>query len=76
MAGIDGAEPDRRHVDDEPNHHLTKPVFIGEIQADGQFNVVWKTKGLVPGDAWSDTCRARRTSTPIGSRSSAATTTP
>jgi urea transport system substrate-binding protein len=37
-----------------PNHHLTKPVFIGEIQADGQFDVVWKTKDLVPGDAWSD----------------------
>jgi len=37
-----------------PNHHLTKPVLIGEIQGDGQFQVVWKTKGLVPGDAWSD----------------------
>lgn len=37
-----------------PNHHITKPVFIGEIQADGQFDVVWKTKGLVEGDAWSD----------------------
>ncbi|MGB4948312.1 MAG: urea ABC transporter substrate-binding protein [Candidatus Competibacter denitrificans] len=37
-----------------PNHHLTKPVYIGEIQADGQFDVVWKTKGLVEGDAWSD----------------------
>ncbi|HWS01986.1 MAG TPA: transporter substrate-binding protein, partial [Gammaproteobacteria bacterium] len=37
-----------------PNHHLTKPVFIGEIQGDGQFEVVWKTDGLVPGDAWSD----------------------
>ncbi|MGE0626906.1 MAG: urea ABC transporter substrate-binding protein [Hyphomicrobiaceae bacterium] len=37
-----------------PNHHITKPVFIGEIRADGQFDVVWKTKGLVPGDAWSD----------------------
>jgi urea transport system substrate-binding protein len=36
-----------------PNHYITKPVFIGEIRADGQFNVVWKTKGLVPGDAWS-----------------------
>jgi urea transport system substrate-binding protein len=36
-----------------PNHHLTKPVFIGEIRADGQFDVVFKT-GLVPGDAWSD----------------------
>ncbi len=37
-----------------PNHHLTKPVLIGEIQEDGQFDVVWQTDGLVPGDAWSD----------------------
>ena len=36
-----------------PNHHITKPVFIGEIKADGQFDVVWKTPGLVAGDAWS-----------------------
>jgi urea transport system substrate-binding protein len=32
---------------DEKNHHLHKPVFIGEIKADGQFNTVWKTKGPV-----------------------------
>ena len=37
-----------------PNHHITKPVYIGEVRADGQFNVVWKTAGTVPGDAWSD----------------------
>ncbi|GAB6039830.1 urea ABC transporter substrate-binding protein [Endothiovibrio diazotrophicus] len=37
-----------------PNHHITKPVLIGEIQDDGQFQVVWETSGLVPGDAWSD----------------------
>ena len=37
-----------------PNHHITKPVLVGEIQADGQFETVWKTDGLVPGDAWSD----------------------
>ena len=36
-----------------PNHHITKPVLIGEIQADGQFDIVWKTPGLVLGDAWS-----------------------
>ncbi|RXT57338.1 urea ABC transporter substrate-binding protein [Bosea sp. Tri-44] len=35
-----------------PNHHITKPVLIGEIKADGQFDVVSKT-GLVAGDAWS-----------------------
>lgn len=37
-----------------PNHHITKPVYIGEIKGDGQFDVVWQTKGTVPGDAWSD----------------------
>ena len=37
-----------------PNHHITKPVLVGEIQDDGQFSVVWETDGLVPGDAWSD----------------------
>ncbi len=37
-----------------PNHHITKPVLIGEIQADGQFQTVWQTKGLVVGDEWSD----------------------
>jgi urea transport system substrate-binding protein len=37
-----------------PNHHITKPVLIGEIQGDGQFDVVWQTSGLVVGDEWSD----------------------
>ena len=37
-----------------PNHHITKPVLIGEIQADGQFDIIWQTSGLVAGDAWSD----------------------
>ncbi|MEH6570297.1 MAG: urea ABC transporter substrate-binding protein [Halioglobus sp.] len=36
------------------NHHLSKPVLIGEIQEDGQFMVVSETSGTVPGDAWSD----------------------
>lgn len=37
-----------------PNHHITKPVLIGEIQDDGQFDIVWETTGLVAGDAWSN----------------------
>ena len=36
------------------NHHLSKPVLIGEIQADGQFETVWKTDAVVKGDAWSN----------------------
>lgn len=38
---------------DAKNHHLHKPVFIGEVKADGQFNVVWKTKGPVRANPWS-----------------------
>ncbi|MBK5939037.1 urea ABC transporter substrate-binding protein [Halochromatium roseum] len=37
-----------------PNHHITKPVLIGEIQDDGQFAIVYQTEEAVPGDAWSD----------------------
>ncbi len=36
-----------------PNHHLTKPVLIGEIKADGQFDIISQT-APVPGDAWTD----------------------
>ncbi|MBR0672257.1 urea ABC transporter substrate-binding protein [Roseomonas soli] len=36
-----------------PNHHLSKPVMIGEVQADGQFNIVWKTQNAVPAENWS-----------------------
>ena len=38
---------------DKENHHLHKPVFIGEVKADGQFNVVWKTPGPVKAKPWS-----------------------
>jgi urea transport system substrate-binding protein len=36
-----------------PNHHITKPVFIGEIQENGQFNTVWQTPGTVVAQEWS-----------------------
>ena len=38
---------------DKTNHHLHKPVFIGEVKADGQFNVVWKTKEPIRAQPWS-----------------------
>jgi len=38
---------------DAKNHHLHKPVFIGEVKSDGQFNVVWKTPGPVKAKPWS-----------------------
>jgi urea transport system substrate-binding protein len=38
---------------DPKNHHLHKPVFIGEVKSDGQFNVVWKTPGPIKAKPWS-----------------------
>ena len=38
---------------DEENHHLHKPVFMGEVQADGQFDIVWKTNGPIRAEPWS-----------------------
>ena len=55
MAGQSFASPNGFTMKmDATNHHLWKPVFIGEIQANGQFNVVWKDpKGLVQAKPWS-----------------------
>jgi urea transport system substrate-binding protein len=38
---------------DGQNHHLHKPVYIGEIQGDGQFKIVWKTEGPIRAEPWS-----------------------
>jgi urea transport system substrate-binding protein len=40
-------------VMDAKNHHLHKPVFIGEIKGDGQFQIVWKTEGPIRAAPWS-----------------------
>jgi len=54
MAGQSFAAPDGFTVKmDEKNHHLHKPVMVGEIKADGQFSVVWKTKGPIKAQPWS-----------------------
>lgn len=38
---------------DPKNHHLHKPVMIGEVKANGQFDVVWKTKAPIKAQPWS-----------------------
>jgi len=54
MGGQTFKAPDGFTVEMDPkNHHLHKPVFIGEIRPDGQFNVVWKTKGPIKAQPWS-----------------------
>jgi len=54
MGGQTFKAPDGFTIEmDKKNHHLHKPVFIGEIKADGQFKVVWKTPGPIRAQPWS-----------------------
>jgi urea transport system substrate-binding protein len=54
MAGQSFKAPDGFTITmDERNHHLHKPVMIGEVKADGQFNIVWKTSAPLRAQPWS-----------------------
>jgi urea transport system substrate-binding protein len=54
MGGQSFKAPDGYTVKmDETNHHLHKPVYIGEINADGQFDIVSKSEGLIRAQPWS-----------------------
>ncbi len=54
MGGQKFNAPDGFTIEMDPqNHHLHKPVFIGQVRADGQFDVVWKTKGPIKAQPWS-----------------------
>ena len=54
VGGQTFAAPDGFTIEmDAKNHHLHKPVFIGEVKADGQFKVVWKSKGPIKAQPWS-----------------------
>jgi len=54
MAGQTFKAPDGYVVEmDKTNHHLHKPVMIGEVQGNGQFQIVWQTKGPIRAQPWS-----------------------
>ena len=36
-----------------PNHHISKPVYVGRVRADGQYQVIWQSGQDIPGDAWT-----------------------
>ena len=38
---------------DPKNQHTWKKVYIGEIEKDGQFKIIWQTKDLVHPDSYS-----------------------
>ena len=51
--GMEFDAPGGKKKMDEKNQHTYKPVYIGEIMKDGQFKIVWKSKGLVKPDSYS-----------------------
>ena len=53
MYGQKVAAPCGYELEMHRNHHLSKPVMIGEIQANGQFNIVWRTPGPIVAENWS-----------------------
>lgn len=53
LYGLDFPSPDGLVKMDPRNHHLAKPVVIGEIKPDGQFDIIWKSAGLVDPQPWS-----------------------
>jgi urea transport system substrate-binding protein len=53
IEGLEIDSPVGKYKVDEKNHHTWKPVYIGKIRADGQFDVVWKSKGWVHPEPWS-----------------------
>jgi urea transport system substrate-binding protein len=57
LKALDGLEIDSpvgKYKVDEKNHHTWKPVYIGKIKEDGQFDVVWKSKAWVAPEPWSE----------------------
>jgi len=51
--GLEFDAPGGKKKMDEKNQHTWKPVYVGEILKDGQFKIVWKSKGLVHPDSYS-----------------------
>jgi urea transport system substrate-binding protein len=54
LPGLSIDSPVGPYTVDPKNHHTAKPVYIGKILADGQFEVVWKSAGPVSPEPWSD----------------------
>ncbi len=54
LPGLEVPTPAGKIVVDPKNHHTAKPVYIGRILANGQFDVIWQSKGLVNPEPWSE----------------------
>jgi len=54
MIGVTVANLSGSETEMLPNHHITKPVYIGKFHADKGYKIAWKDSELVAGDAWSN----------------------
>ena len=54
LEGLEIDSPVGKYKVDEKNHHTWKPVYIGKIREDGQFDIVWRTKEWVAPEPWSN----------------------
>ncbi|MBI1846761.1 MAG: urea ABC transporter substrate-binding protein [Candidatus Rokubacteria bacterium] len=54
IEGLQVSSPVGKYKVDAENHHTWKPVFIGKIREDGQFEIVHRTKDWVRPAPWSD----------------------
>lgn len=54
LPGLEVPTPAGKIIVDPKNHHTAKPVYIGRILANGQFEIIWKSKGLVTPEPWSE----------------------
>jgi urea transport system substrate-binding protein len=54
LEGLEITSPVGKYKVDEKNHHTWKPVYIGKIREDGQFDIVWKTQDWVRPLPWSE----------------------
>jgi len=54
LPGLEVHTPAGNIIVDPRNHHTAKPVYIGRILANGQFEIIWRSKGLVTPEPWSE----------------------
>src|SRR5215470_1339125 len=54
LEGLEIDSPVGKYKVDEKNHHTWKPVYIGKIKEDGQFDIVSKTSTWVAPEPWSE----------------------
>lgn len=58
VIGLSGENLSGGRAEMLPNHHISKPVYIGRLRRDGQYEIIWKSAVDIPGDPWFDPASA------------------